>query len=100
MSRSVRNKPNQLLRALNSRQRTVCLNGFDIKITLKSIAIEIIFKSWGSFGIYQLISTADSAQFHSKSTGLAVLIKYSRVHFSSDTAFLKILKKPSIVQKK
>ena len=27
-----------------------------------------------------------------------ISIKYSRVHISSDTAFLKILKKPSIVQ--
>ena len=31
------------------------LNGFDIKITVKSIAIENIFISWWSFGIYQLI---------------------------------------------
>ena len=42
------------------------LNGFDIKIPGKSIAIENIFKSWGLFGIYQLISTANPAQFYSK----------------------------------
>ena len=27
-----------------------------------------------------------------------MITRYSRVHISSDTAFLKILKKPSIVQ--
>ena len=33
----------------------------------------------------------------SKQNGILV-DKYSRVHISSDTAFLKIVKKPSIVQ--
>ena len=49
------------------------VKGFDIKM-LRSNDIKIVFKPWGPIRIYQLISTANSAQFHSKRTGLVVLI--------------------------
>jgi hypothetical protein len=39
--------------------------GFDIKI-MKSNTIEIVFKSWGPFRIYQLINTANPAIFYLK----------------------------------
>ena len=50
------------------------LNGLVIKMMLKSNVIEIVFKSLGLFRINQVISTANSAQFHSKRVRLAVLI--------------------------
>ena len=50
--------------------------GFEIKIVVKSGTIEIVFKSWGPFRIYQLISTANPAKFHSYKAGLAVLISW------------------------
>ena len=45
------------------------VNGFDIKMIVKSHAIEILFKSLGPFRIYQLIRTANPAQFYSKRAG-------------------------------
>jgi hypothetical protein len=51
-------------------------NGFDTKMMAKIYAIEIVFKSWGSFRIYQLISQANPAQFHSKRAELDVLISW------------------------
>ena len=38
-------------------------NGFDLKVMLKSNGIIYFFKSLGSFRIYQLINTANPAQF-------------------------------------
>ena len=52
------------------------LNGFDIKMMVKSNATEIVYKSWEPFKIYQLISTANQAQFQSKKVGFAVLISW------------------------
>jgi hypothetical protein len=51
------------------------INDFEIKVMVKSNAIEIVFKSFGSFMIYQQISTANLAYFYSKTTVLAALIK-------------------------
>ena len=42
------------------------VNGFDIKIMVKSNTTEIVFKSWVSFSIYQLINTANPAIFYVK----------------------------------
>ena len=50
--------------------------GFEIRVMVKSCAIEIVFKSWVPFGIYQLINSANPAQFQSKRAGLAVLISW------------------------
>ena len=52
------------------------VNGFDIKMVVKSNAIGIVFKSGGPFRIYKLISTDNSAQFRPKRAGLAVLIDH------------------------
>ena len=41
------------------------LNGFEIKKIVKSGAIEIVFKSWGPFRFYQLISSANLALYES-----------------------------------
>ena len=49
------------------------VNGFDIKMIVKSYAIEIIFKSWDTFGY---ISTANLAQLLSKRAGQAVLYSW------------------------
>ena len=35
------------------------VNGFEIKMMMKSNAIEIVFITWGLFRIYQLISTTN-----------------------------------------
>ena len=51
-------------------------NGFDVKMMVKSHAIEIVFKSWGPYRIYQLISTAHPAIFEGNRAGLAVLISW------------------------
>ena len=51
------------------------VTGFDIKMVVKSDAIKIVFKSWGPFKIYQLIITADPAQFYSKMASLDVMIR-------------------------
>ena len=37
--------------------------GFDLKMTVKSYAIEIVFKSWELIRIHQLVSTAKQALF-------------------------------------
>ena len=42
---------------------------------MANAGFEILIKSWGPFRIYQLISTANSAQLHSYKAGLAVLIR-------------------------
>jgi hypothetical protein len=39
------------------------VNGFEIKMVMKSNAIEIVFKYWVLFRIYQLIRTANLALF-------------------------------------
>ena len=48
--------------------------GFEIKIVVKSGTIEIVFKSWGRFRIYQLISTDNRPLCVWNWTGLAVPI--------------------------
>ena len=50
------------------------VNAFDVKMVVKIIAIKIGFKSRGPFKIYQLISTANPAQFYSKMASLDVMI--------------------------
>ena len=50
------------------------VNGFDIKMMVKSNAITINLKSLEPFRIYQLISTANPALFHREKAKLAVLI--------------------------
>jgi hypothetical protein len=50
--------------------------GFIFKIINKNLSIKERKGSWGPFRIYQLISTANSAQFHSKRAELAVLISW------------------------
>ena len=52
------------------------VNGFEIKVIVKSGAIEIIFKSWGPFRIYQLIGSANPALYESNWAKLAVLISW------------------------
>ena len=49
----------------------LALNGFEMKIMVKSHAIEIIFKSWGPFSIYQLITIANPALLEWNKAGLA-----------------------------
>ena len=39
------------------------VTGFEIKMMVKRIVIEIVFKSWGPIRIYQLITTANPALF-------------------------------------
>ena len=38
-------------------------NGFEIGMMMKIGAIEIVFKSWGPFRIYQLINSANTALY-------------------------------------
>ena len=52
------------------------VNGFEINIIMKSGAIEIVFKSWGPFRIYQLISSFNPALYESNWAILAVLISW------------------------
>ena len=49
---------------------------FDIKMVVKSNVIEIVFKSWGQFRIYQLFSKAIPALFEWNWAGLALLITW------------------------
>ena len=39
------------------------LDDFEMKMTVKSDAIESVFKFWGPFKIYQLINTANLALY-------------------------------------
>jgi hypothetical protein len=39
------------------------VNGFEIRMMVKSSAIEIVIKSWGLFRIYLLIDTANPTLF-------------------------------------
>ena len=48
----------------------------NIKMMVKSSVIGKKIKSWVQFWIYQLITTANSAQFQSKMAGLVELIKW------------------------
>ena len=46
--------------------KIICMkNGFDIKMMMKCNLNTFLFKFWGLFWIYQLISTANTAQFQS-----------------------------------
>ena len=50
------------------------VNGFDIKMMVKSSAMKINLKSLKPFRIYQQISTANPSLFHREKAKLAVLI--------------------------
>ena len=39
------------------------VNGFEIKLIVKSKTIEIVLKIWGAFRIYKLINTANPALY-------------------------------------
>ena len=54
---------------------------------VKSSAIENIFKSWGTFLIYQVIKLDNPAQFYSKRAKLAVLIPPEFEKDSNGTTF-------------
>jgi hypothetical protein len=51
-------------------------NGFIFKKKNENLSIKERKKSWRPFWIYQLISKANPAQFHSNRAGLAVLISW------------------------
>ena len=51
-------------------------NGFIFKEMNKKLKLKERKKSWGPFGIYQLISTANPALFEWNWAGLALLISW------------------------
>jgi hypothetical protein len=52
------------------------VNGFEVKNIVKKGAIEIVFKFWGPFRIYQQINPVNLALYESNCARLSVLISW------------------------